>query len=98
MAIVAQLVRDKGYGPWIQVTIADTPEADAAAAAFFKRATRWEIGQENYHTHEIAEDSDQFGPAMTEEFFPMCEHQMSASLCMGPDHFPSREWEMAQGW
>lgn len=25
---------------------------------------------------------------------PTCEHGMSADLCMGPDHYPSREWEM----
>ena len=23
-----------------------------------------------------------------------CEHGMSAALCMGPDHYPSREQEM----
>lgn len=30
--------------------------------------------------------------------FPQCEHQMSAELCMGPDHFMSADQERAMGW
>ena len=26
--------------------------------------------------------------------YPECEHGLSAHLCMGPDHYPSIEWEM----
>lgn len=26
--------------------------------------------------------------------FPTCEHGLSEDLCMGPGHYPSREWEM----
>lgn len=99
MTAVAYLARDKGWGPRIKVTVADTPEADAAAAAFFKRATSYEIGQENYHTHDVdTELTTDLGPAMSAEFFPMCEHQMSLALCMGPDHYPSRQQEMERGW
>ncbi len=27
--------------------------------------------------------------------YPECEHGLSASLCMGPEHYPSNEQEMA---
>jgi hypothetical protein len=30
--------------------------------------------------------------------YPLCEHQMDASMCCGPDHFPSAAQERAWGW
>lgn len=59
------------------------------------------------HGHLVLEpDTDAEGnPAIPEGWdltmdalFPLCEHGMSASLCMGPDHFPSAAQERAFGW
>jgi hypothetical protein len=95
---VAYLQKEAGWGPWIKVTIADTPEADKAAAAFFKRATEYR-GYRDYHTASVDEEaSTALGEAMAEIFYPTCEHGMSADLCMGPDHYPTREQEMQMGW
>jgi hypothetical protein len=97
--IVAFLQKDAGWGPWIKVTVADTPEADAAAAAFFERASVYPRPDgEKYHVYEAHEDSAPLGQAMTELFFPTCEHGMSAQLCSGPQHFMSYEQERAMGW
>jgi hypothetical protein len=100
--LVAYLQKEGGWGPWIKVTVAATPEADAAAAAFFRRATVWPRPDgEKYHTGCVDEEASapgSFGPAMADIFDPSCEHGMSAHLCYGPDHFPSREQEMQNGW
>lgn len=98
--LVAYLQKDGGWGSWIKVTVADTPEADAAAAAWFRRATSLANSDGiHYHTACVDEQaSTALGSAMAEFLFPTCEHGMSAALCMGPDHFPSREQEMAMGW
>lgn len=96
--LVAYLTKDCGWGAWIKVTVADTPEADAAAAAWFRRATEYH-GYRDYHTATVDEAaSTALGTAMAEFLFPTCEHGMSAALCMGPDHYPSREQEMQMGW
>lgn len=92
------LVRDKGWGARVKITIASTPEADKAAAAFLARVTHYEFGQDNYHVTEPGEDNNPYGDAMTELLYPTCEHGMSAQLCMGPMHFMSYEQERAMGW
>jgi len=33
---------------------------------------------------------------LMEHLYPTCEHGMSADLCMGPDHFMSRDQETAR--
>lgn len=96
--VAAYLQRDAGWGPWIKVTVASTPEADKAAAEFFKRATAYH-GYRDYHTACVDEQaSSALGEALAEFFFPTCEHGMSAALCMGPDHYPTRQQEMERGW
>lgn len=27
---------------------------------------------------------------------PLCEHGLSSDLCMGPEHYPSQEWERSR--
>lgn len=93
MTAVAYLQRGAGWGPNIKVTVAATPEADAAAAAFFKRATVYTVGSD-YAVKSIDQElTTDLGPAMSDAFFPMCEHKMSLALCMGPDHYPSAQQE-----
>lgn len=85
---VAFLTRDKGYGAWVKVTIADTPAADAAAAAFFRNACRYVSGQ-NYHAAHVDEEaSTGLGSEMADYFYPICPHGLSLNLCDGPGHYP----------
>ena len=89
---VAWLQRDGGWGAWVKVTIADTPEADAAAAAFFRRASTVATG----HAACVDEESTEvLGSAMSDVFYPICEHQMSAHSCYGPNHFMDADQERA---
>lgn len=37
---------------------------------------------------------DEFGELL-DVLYPTCEHGLSEILCMGPDHYPSNEQEMA---
>lgn len=37
-------------------------------------------------------------PKVVELLYPLCEHGLSADLCMGPDHYMTREQEIARGW
>jgi hypothetical protein len=84
--VIAYLQRDGGWGPSIKVTIADTVEADAAAADFFRRrstvATR--------HAAHLAYDESTApaGSQMLNVFDPICEHGLSGNLCAGPGHYP----------
>lgn len=82
----AWLTRDGGWGAWVKVTIAATPEADAAAAAFFRRAS---TAAKGHAAHVDEEASAGIGPAMSDVFFPICEHGLSAHLCAGPGHYPA---------
>jgi hypothetical protein len=43
------------------------------------------------HAAHVDETSTDVGPEMCNVFFPMCEHQMSAHLCYGPDHYPRED-------
>lgn len=89
MTTIIELARDKGWGARVRVAVADTPEAEAAALAFFQRACAWEIGQENYHVPTVVEEATTgMGPLLEEYFYPRCEHGMSAQLCAGPGHYP----------
>lgn len=88
MATTAYLTRDGGWGAWVRVDVADTPEADAAAAAFFRRNSH----EAAYVDEELTTD---LGPEMEAVFFPTCDHGMSAQLCYGPDHYPSDAQERA---
>lgn len=91
MTTTAWLTKDKGGGRWIQVSVSDTPAADAAAADFFRRVCAYTIGETYHAAHVDEEKTTTIGPAMAEYFFPLCEHQMSAHLCYGPDHFPRED-------
>lgn len=102
--IVAWLVQpdEAGHGGWgshIRVTIAPTPAADAAAAAFFARACHYVVG-EPYNVSHLDEEATAapLGPKVEEYFFPLCEHGMSLQLCCGPNHYPSAFQERAWGW
>lgn len=83
---VAYLTQNGGWGGWVRVEIADTPEADSAAAAFFRRASTLATG---HAAHVDEELSTTLGPAMAEVFYPICEHGLSADLCAGPGHYPA---------
>jgi hypothetical protein len=100
--LVAFVQKEAGWGPWIKVTVADTPEADAAAAEFFRRVCVYPRPDgEKYHVACIDEEASTpgvLGEALAEYFFPTCEHGMSAQLCYGPNHYPSAAEEMAMGW
>lgn len=87
MTTTAFLTRDGGWGPWIRVTVSDTPAADAAAADFFRRASTMATG----HAAHVDESSTYLGPEMSDVFYPTCEHGMSAHLCYGPDHYPRED-------
>jgi hypothetical protein len=87
---VAYLTTNGGWGAWVRVTVADTPEADAAAAAFFRRACAYEVGQQDYAASHVDEEATTgLGPAMAAYFYPVCEHGLSAHLCAGPGHYPA---------
>lgn len=85
---VAWLQKDGAWGSWIRVEIAATPEADAAAAAFFRSASTLETGHAAC-VDEDATDPAALGPAMESVFYPTCAHGMSAQLCYGPNHYPT---------
>lgn len=84
----AWLTRDGGWGAWVKVNIADTPAADAAAADFFRRVSTLET---RHAAHVDEEHTTVLGSAMSDVFYPICEHQMSAHLCYGPDHYPRED-------
>lgn len=89
---VAYLTREGGWGARVKVNVADTPEADAAAAAFFERACLYEIaaGPRGYSTAHVDEEaSSTVGPALEAYFFPQCEHGLSLTPCAGPGHYPA---------
>lgn len=93
---VCYLATKGGHGAWVRVEVAQTPEADAAAAAFFRRACRYEVGMTDYAVANVDEEATtELGPELEAYFFPVCEHGMSLTLCMGPDHFPSAAQERA---
>lgn len=102
--LVAYLQKEAGWGSWIKVTVADTPEADAAAADFFRRVCVYPRPDgEKYHVacldpQQTEDNSAPLGEALAAYLFPTCEHGMSAQLCYGPDHYPSAAEEMAMGW
>jgi len=61
-------------------------------------------GQANWPEDIVVETFPPAGPLtpsqlrLLDYLNPTCEHGMSAVLCMGPMHYPSREQEMAMGW
>lgn len=77
-----------GWGSWIKVTVAPTPEADAAAAAFFARATKYTVGAPYNVCHVDEETTGPLGDKLMDFFYPTCEHGLSADLCAGPQHYP----------
>lgn len=96
---VTLLVNAYGGWDWTRTTGQATrvtfegPNADAHAATYVTT-----------HGHLVIEPDtgDDGYPAIPEGFdaligalFPLCEHQMSLSLCMGPDHFPTAAQERA---
>lgn len=104
MNTLVSLAQDGGRGATIRVEVAPTPEAEAAAVAFFRRSGGVQDGKWVGGTYTVASflpedveegESGEPGPILMDYFFPTCEHGMSLSLCMGPDHFPSAEQERA---
>lgn len=73
----------------LTIEVAGTREAGLAAAKFLDR--QYAAGRVLFY----AEVTDDASDDLVEAVFPTCEHGMSQSLCMGPDHFPSREQELA---
>lgn len=54
-------------------------------------------------THVVAELPEEPNdlsayPELTDLLYPTCEHGLSAELCWGPEHYPTRDQEMARGW
>ena len=85
MTTTAWLTKDGGWGAWIKVTVSDTPAADAAAAAFFRRVSNMKT---RHAAHVDQEVTTVLGSAMSDLFYPICEHGLSAHLCYGPEHYP----------
>jgi len=88
MTTTAWLTRDGGWGPWVRVTVSDTVAADAAAADYFRRRSTLATG---HAAHVDQEKTTVLGSAMSDLFYPICEHGLSAHLCYGPDHYPRED-------
>ena len=74
----------------LRVVIAATPAAEAAAIAFLRRHTAWDLGQKDYRViSDVQIDSEDTGDALMDYLFPTCEHGLSAHLCAGPEHYPT---------
>lgn len=73
----------------LAVEVAATPESEAAALAFLRRVTAWEIG--DYRVIDFVEDegTDPIGAELLEFLSPTCEHGLSLMLCAGPGHYPA---------
>ena len=97
MSAVIDLALDKGWGAHIKVVVADTPAADAAAAAFLRKVVTPYVPGENYHVASIDWDAMEkdanVGRCLDAYFHPTCEHGMSLHLCAGPQHYPYDEEE-----
>lgn len=79
----------KGTG-YVKVTFTG-PDADATAANYISTHRHLVIDA----NEDATEDWDAF-PLTMAALFPLCEHQMDANLCHGPNHFPSADWERMQ--
>lgn len=76
-----------------------TFSTEAQAIAFLSARTA---------THNYEEIRDVFYPGsgsvptewteLLDYLYPLCEHQMSADLCHGPDHYMSAAQEAAMDW
>lgn len=79
------------------------PDADDRAVAFMEDRMpggAYATGTYGNHAFFIDEVPDPDGlvygnfPKVIDFLYPTCEHGLSASLCMGPQHYPSYEQEM----
>lgn len=70
------------------------PDAEAWALAYV--TARWST----HAVYELPEEpfSYQAYPLLADKLYPLCEHGLSADLCEGPDHYMTRDQEMARGW
>jgi len=85
-------VRGCGYTPESYRVTFTGPDAEAWALAYM-------AARPGFYFNEVscAPVSRRFR-AVHERLYPVCEHGMSADLCMGPDHFMSAAQEAAMGW
>src|SRR3954469_24890641 len=70
-------------------------QADEIAAAWIerKRTTHAGFGEAAHDDPAVAPVPEAAVKTLA-ALYPECEHGLSAALCMGPDHYPSIEWEM----
>lgn len=94
----------------LRVVIANTPAAESAFLAYYARREAAALAAAPHRTYgdfatfvwgaddrELSENVGAPGQALSELLWPTCEHGMSYHSCYGPDHFMSREQEMARG-
>jgi hypothetical protein len=83
----------------IRVEVANTPEAEAAFARFWEgKGMSYALDVWGRDDTEMEESYGNPGEVLAGILFPTCEHGMSYHSCYGPDHFMSRDQEMARGW
>ena len=77
------------------------PDAEDRAIAFLKDRSstgRYAVGHQ-FGNHNWWEDDDdpidEQYTRLIDFLYPLCEHQMSADNCHGPDHFMSADQERA---
>lgn len=93
-SITLEMAEANSHNPARWVVTFEGPDAEAWALAYIE--ARWT-------THVVYELPDApFSmaayPLLADKLYPMCEHGMSADLCEGPDHYMTRDQEMARGW
>lgn len=78
-------------GGWHRFLVRFSTEDQALAYIERKRGTVevWEIEESE---HAVPDQYER----LLEVLHPTCEHGLSLSLCHGPGHYPSAEWERAQ--
>lgn len=72
----------------------DDAHSDAMACEYIDRNSghmSFDVEQREGHVDLVEWD---LFPKTFDRLFPTCEHGMSATLCMGPMHFPTHEQEM----
>lgn len=91
-----------------RIVVANTPAAEAAFLAYYtRRDLELRTPARSYGDLNIsiwgADDSEMSanvgtpGADLDKVLFPTCEHGMNWHSCYGPDHFMSREDEIARG-
>jgi hypothetical protein len=70
------------------------PDAEAWAVAYLSSR----LSTHAVHELRTRPFSYQRFPKLAELLYPTCGHGMSADLCEGPEHWMTRDQEMARGW